>query len=1555
MRQEPAFTKPDLLEIKHQQNNELLIRKEIEQALAKLAVPITKEDIPRHDRRGQILPSWDYPVMYQEYLAVAKMIDENKYEVDDKAREKFLDFYYKFQNYLRTVDFNSPEVETSEHLMGCFGIFSDQRFIDKDSSEGQAYRQKVLQLLEEISFNLPFEVYEKLKTDWSEFVEADLLGKLPACTLYYMIDVDFFRMADVLKNDKESSSLFDTTNKQLLLSRIADKFFKVDHQRYENEDEDLKNILRISGIDQAFINSDKGFIEKRDFFLKKQNVQAEISQERGGDCDRSVFETMVVPLLTNFATQEELQHLFYENFVYEVKQSCVFNPVLFSLGKVGKEVYDDPEFCEDAKKAYLSQIWRVARGFSSLNLRELAQEVQLPVAIVEESIDSELPGLIMEYRNKLKVFKDLSLATSAEFWQKKERKDLLVADYKKFMDSCKTASFVKLQDWADLKKAYGLQGEDFGESQLAINILNRKKHVVNIDGVKEFLLLKNSFGTSLEELKSIERFSTNINNEAMEALDSPLEITRRRLVELRELGFSEEQFLSPELAKKFYRRIGMIFFYLSNNPANVKEYLAFLHEFNVPDNEIMDAVFALARNLDFVRETARIVDVEFVPVESVKRYLQKDDFFAARDIAAMDSDAKKIFEAFIEKNKQELLHSADPAVSNNAKETLKKLYGVSENRVPLEFVGKLENYLHKKNSAEEFPQKELELLTILAEEFFPIFGDLLTDSRISSQNKEVIIDRFVRDETETNLFSAVTKKLIKENKEKLLEDRNCRDLQVLLSLEKIPSTVTRETAIKTANFGLNDFWQPEFTSVAEWSAEHPEVPAQQIFALVGFVESTDPNDPLMAKMLNLYKKIKGRETWNNKLAYFLINAFVAPKSFMSAYRAKLKEFSFGDDPVAVEKFEEVIKKFNFFAMIKRNMEDFYADSEDSYRRASGMDYEEYDDWVFQEMENLDEEVLTAINSVESLEQLHNNLQELYFKNIRSVFQNNNLSEEKLLAVNKNWDDDFEPIMTYLSQHSNLRDYVETMFENMDSSANWQTWRYDLNNPVVKNQIGHLSPEQLSAWKNNRAAELGETMVSQSSFDRPEKIQEIIFEATINHRHFIESEKNKNPGIQEYLERVFLSIKKDPTKKTEIIDSARKELTEDLGKFDKIINAGQTAKILEIINKRLPITAVLSFNAKTEKMISDLVDWLTPELGQKLLAEYNHLAEQNKTTKKKDQIPVSKILTAKMRDQILQKVAIVMAEGLSIKEDLAFLKKHNLSPENSDNVAIYFNKRKELTAIVDLLALSNLNNDLIASGRLTADGKKNKNELNTAITNLKKYFKGSAFEMDLQNIEQAITVSDDSDKKRRLAFLSTDDPQLLWQVGKYPIGNGSCQNYDQGSMAQALMGYVGDAHTRAVFMLDLDKLPEEYLAIIESDGLNNVLINKKIPAIDILKSVVGRTIVKLTTNNFIFIEPTYTVLNKSDNSLQNYVNSFVTMAYGTPMNLDLATGTGPTKITIPKSRNSEGQYEDGASGNGANGGMGIQIGNYSMKARILRGNKQLTAEEQKVISNMTRSL
>jgi len=291
--------------------------------------------------------------------------------------------------------------------------------------------------------------------------------------------------------------------------------------------------------------------------------------------------------------------------------------------------------------------------------------------------------------------------------------------------------------------------------------------------------------------------------------------------------------------------------------------------------------------------------------------------------------------------------------------------------------------------------------------------------------------------------------------------------------------------------------------------------------------------------------------------------------------------------------------------------------------------------------------------------------------------------------------------------------------------------------------------------------------------------------------------------------------------------------------------------------------------------------------------------------------INECLTPEVRAYLFDRIAEIetKASDLISSNELA----DKLGIDRNAEVRDLYVSRNDLSTVVHLMQLANLNNRLIAINQISEREAKSGESLSGTLKDLQKTFEGSPFELDLKNIESKIHQRSELHHKRKISMVFTDDPQMLWQVGKYPLGNGSCQHYAEGLYANRLMGYVGDANCKVAYMVDMNSLPGEYYKEKAERGVPVQEIMEGVPKTDLLKASVARVIVKIGLDKqdkpAIVLEPTYTSINKGDDSMDGFFDLFAKNFIAHDIGADVYRAHGGEEVSLGGSRNPEGQYED----------------------------------------------
>jgi hypothetical protein len=174
------------------------------------------------------------------------------------------------------------------------------------------------------------------------------------------------------------------------------------------------------------------------------------------------------------------------------------------------------------------------------------------------------------------------------------------------------------------------------------------------------------------------------------------------------------------------------------------------------------------------------------------------------------------------------------------------------------------------------------------------------------------------------------------------------------------------------------------------------------------------------------------------------------------------------------------------------------------------------------------------------------------------------------------------------------------------------------------------------------------------------------------------------------------------------------------------------------------------------------------------------------------------------------------------------------------------------------------------------------------------------------------------KQTILLSYFTDHPKTLLEIGKYPIS--TCQDYEStGDLNKALLGYVLDAHIKALVLREIEIETEEE---INEEDLNQAKVNldeeKDIIKITLTngKTIKGRIskpiarrimmLGKKEGKATLLLEPIYSRLGREDETYEKFLDAPLEKIRR-ELNLEI-TESGE-EIILPKSHNPEGYYRD----------------------------------------------
>jgi hypothetical protein len=558
---------------------------------------------------------------------------------------------------------------------------------------------------------------------------------------------------------------------------------------------------------------------------------------------------------------------------------------------------------------------------------------------------------------------------------------------------------------------------------------------------------------------------------------------------------------------------------------------------------------------------------------------------------------------------------------------------------------------------------------------------------------------------------------------------------------------------------------------------------------------------------------------------------------------------------------------------------------------------------------------------------------------KDLLPHSGVTEEKLRLLLKEWGT-ILPIFLYASKMSNseykeTQNYLAEMVANFDPPTyqKWAAWRYNPENPVTAKQLAVLSPKQLATWKTSDAMLYDEVMMKEVGADKPIRVAERIQESVL-HGHLASSEDSdpRDVKLQNQLRETFTATAANPENRSKIIDDELTRVGEELGAVTALIRFNDIKKLEDAA--RMLAANPLPVNKK----VRDTLDFLATYLPSETLDSVGELL----TNAPKEGV----VLPPELQNQMLTMLRTVTTETKKAAEvalQSKIAEKMAITAQTlAKNIGVLHNERKELTTIRTLYRLSQLTPEHIARNRILVKPTKRGESITSALRELKQRFaKNASFLQDIETITGILETKNQLSEKYRIGVLLSDDPRMMIQLGKYPEGNGSCQNYEgSADHNQALAGYMGDAHSKVIYLYNVNRFPPEAQARIDDEGIDAVIAS--LSNADFMESIIGRSIVKLVATPdkkpMLFIEPTYTTLQKTDQTLKQYVLRAVRAAFATPMGIQIAEGSageaGDVTVTVPASRNPGGQYEDGAFGAANNPGIGRKTVEYTMPAKFV---------------------
>jgi len=891
---------------------------------------------------------------------------------------------------------------------------------------------------------------------------------------------------------------------------------------------------------------------------------------------------------------------------------------------------------------------------------------------------------------------------------------------------------------------------------------------------------------------------------------------------------------------------------------------------------------------NFAAELNKIANIsEKYILDYLKRITDAEEWRKAVKLQSVFPECKTAYEAFINDKKEA---ASDGSRSREEREAAyRAIAGLAKNGES--GIGKYFAEIIKRRSDDKEINGSVQPFGAEQEGAFEIMLQLdVTDSNealastLDSEN--VDIDRKVRAvealNDETRKFGdETTKAALREWIHSANpEDLDWKDMRFLKAIaNKIPSN-----KLKDKSLGLIADAMGELNASSEgingvWEKKYRNIPEDTFLQLWNFVEG---DEELLRKFNILYASLKKESNRKANLLFTIVAGNDMNIGTRKLLNEKLREIDWKDKKDA-DMISNIVKRLTFLDNMQEYKDDEARSDADKEKQIEARNILSAE---FADLKDLNAPIQLAANEM-----------------IQDILPNPDLDIAKVEKIEKKWED-IEPIFTYLGRFPDLRGYIAEMMVNFDDRDEWKKWRYDLNNGFVKEQVGFLSEEQLKIWKDDYFFELQDFVTEEVRPELPGQIQKLLREAISEHKHV----HNPKEGLHEYefiyktLENYYLEIDKDPDRQDKIAMEKEKEILNTAKEIDRIISY-DLVRIKKTLEKTFPLGEGIPFSKDIEYGVQFLGNYLSKET--KIILQENF----QRINKKSNRIRCEEIITPEILSGLDEKIQEIRRDYNTLRCSDAGRNIGLEKIELGDNASLY-GKRQELKSCMGLLKLNSLSVESLAANKISGNGKKGES-ISSILENLKKYFKNSPFGMDLDNIEYALKEKRIVDEKKRLAMIITDEPQMSWLEGRYPLGRSTCQDYADGDYAYNLMGYVGDADCKTSYIIDINKLPQDIKDAIDEEGFEEA--KGKMSSKVILSASIARKIFKLSNwkegKAAILLEPAYAILSEDQASISRIFEIFAESKLARPMKAAMGRNGGEETVERGTSRSPRGQYED----------------------------------------------
>lgn len=525
-------------------------------------------------------------------------------------------------------------------------------------------------------------------------------------------------------------------------------------------------------------------------------------------------------------------------------------------------------------------------------------------------------------------------------------------------------------------------------------------------------------------------------------------------------------------------------------------------------------------------------------------------------------------------------------------------------------------------------------------------------------------------------------------------------------------------------------------------------------------------------------------------------------------------------------------------------------------------------------------------------------------------------------------DNLTALVVYLAKlesanRPSLVSFMTEMLSHWDppSFTHWKEWRYDVSRPEVKAQIGHIPEELRPHWTEDRLVASDDINLHFTPDQKGQRVLELLHEALSAKPPKPDSEVSL---VTEFIGKPFNEVMNLPLAMQE---SAFRAASERMRKqMSSAVAFAKSARLpaIDATLEKVAERGSLPINTKTLGTLRAISEFLPDGIEQEPLKRFRTLKAEGFK-----RVPISDLLWDEeiaalrtARDELTEHVETFEREGtfVEFEQHGSRFEALRVCYERVQQASF---ARQVFDVAAEASALANSNE---------SDEERTRALLERVQVQLTDLNQRAQSEKYTDYIESAlVSLGLDLDLgARKVALLLTDHPEVMLQIGKYPLGCGSCKNYESAvGNNVAIASDMGDAHIKGAFILDQGRLPaavNEALAAGDSDAALEALHPE-----NVFNSSIARSIFKVVKTKAerpgVFVEDVYTPLVGNRATLTEHFETFASEQVAKPLGgHGYREGRGET-LEVPASRSPAGQYEDRHISR--NRRIGLKQGTYRM--------------------------